>query len=255
MTESMEKIRISAVRYANTYPFIWGMRESGFDKTVTLEMDHPAQCAAKLINRSVGIGLIPVAALPLVGKYNVIGDYCIGADGKVRTVMLLSNCPFAHVKTINLDHRSRSSVNLTKVLAKHMWNREFKWVDTSEKFDFMHIGADEAVVLIGDQCFELAANYDFGIDLAEEWKKYTGLPFVFACWAANRELEPDFVARFNSALKLGVENIPAVAAYFGQAGVINQRELEDYLKNNIDYPLDERKIQGMNMFLDLLSRT
>jgi chorismate dehydratase len=251
----MEKIRISAVKYANTYPFIWGMRESGFDKTVILETDHPAQCAAKLINRSVDIGLVPVAALPLVGNYHVIGDYCIGADGKVRTVMLLSNCPFGHVKTINLDYRSMSSVNLTKVLAKHMWNREFRWVDTSEKFDFMHIGPDEAVVLIGDQCFESASNYDFGIDLAEEWKKYTGLPFVFACWASNRELDRGFIDRFNGALRLGIENIPSVAEFFGQAGVIGQKELEDYLMNNIDYPLDERKNQAMKLFLELLSRT
>jgi chorismate dehydratase len=252
---TMEKIKISAVKYANTYPFLWGMRESGFDKTIILETDHPAQCAAKLISGKVDIGLVPVAALPLVKNYTITGDYCIGADGNVRTVMLLSNCPFAHIKTINLDYRSMSSVNLTKVLARHMWNREFKWVDTSEKFDFMHIGADEAVVLIGDQCFESASNYDFGMDLAGEWKKYTGLPFVFACWASNRKLDKGFVSEFNSALKLGVDNIPAVAAYFSQTGTISQPELEDYLNNNIDFPLDEHKIQGMNMFLELLSRT
>jgi chorismate dehydratase len=251
----MEKIRISAVKYANTYPFIWGMRESGFDKTVILETDHPAQCAAKLISGKVDIGLVPVAALPRVKNYTIAGEYCIGADGKVRTVMLLSNCPFAHIKTINLDYRSMSSVNLTRVLSKHMWNKEFKWVDTSENFDFKHIGADEAVVLIGDQCFESASDYDFGMDLAEEWKKFTGLPFVFACWAANRELEEDFLTRFNSALRLGVENIHSVAEYFGKSGGISREELEEYLKKNIDYPLDDRKKEGMKLFLDLLSRT
>jgi chorismate dehydratase len=199
---AMEKIRISAVKYANTYPFLWGFKESGFDRTVILETDHPVQCAAKLISGKVDIGLVPVAALPQVKQYRVIGDYCIGANGKVRTVMLLSNCPFSHVKTINLDYRSMSSVNLTKVLARHMWHREFRWVNTSEKFDFMHIGADEAVVLIGDQCFESESNYDFGIDLAGEWKKYTGLPFVFACWTANRGLEDNFIKDFNLALSI-----------------------------------------------------
>jgi len=251
----MEKIRISAVKYANTYPFIWGLRESGFDQTVILETDHPAQCALKLISGKADIGLVPVAALPQIRNYQITSDYCIGADGKVRTVMLFSNCSFCDVKTIYLDHHSRSSVSLTRVLAKHMWNREFKWADTSDKFDFMHIGSNEAVVLIGDQCFEMASNYDFGIDLAEEWKKYTGLPFVFACWAANRKLEPEFISGFNSALKLGVENIPAVAAWFGREGIIAQEELQNYLINNIDYPLDDRKKEGMNLFLELLSRT
>jgi len=248
----MKKIRISAVKYANTYPFIWGLRESGFDKTVILETDHPADCASKVIDGRADIGLIPVAAIPFIKNAHITGDYCIGANGKVRTVMLLSNCPFGHIKTINLDYRSMSSVNLTKVLAKHMWYREFRWADTSEKFDFMHIGPDEAVVLIGDQCFESESNYDFGIDLAEEWKKHTGLPFVFACWTSNREMDKEFIREFNNALKSGVENIRKVAHYFRDNGVIREDELLRYLTENIDYIFDNEKKKGMNLFLELL---
>ncbi len=114
----MDKIRISAVKYANTYPFIYGLKESGFEKKVILETDHPADCASKLINNRADIGLIPVASLPLLNEYHIISDYCIGANGDVRTVMLLSNCPFEDVETIYLDYRSRSSVNLTRVLAR-----------------------------------------------------------------------------------------------------------------------------------------
>ena len=63
---SAGKIRISAVRYANTYPFLYGLKETGFDKKAVIETDHPAQCAEKLINDEVDIGLIPVAAIPLL---------------------------------------------------------------------------------------------------------------------------------------------------------------------------------------------
>ena len=136
----MDKIRISAVKYANTYPFIYGLMESGFDKKVILETDHPADCAAKLISGKVDIGLIPVATLPLLKEYHIISDYCIGANGNVRTVMLLSNCPFDEIETIYLDYRSRSSVNLSKVLAKNFWKREFRWMNTSKGFDFRNIG-------------------------------------------------------------------------------------------------------------------
>jgi chorismate dehydratase len=152
--KSMDKIRISAVKYANTYPFIYGLTESGIDKRVVLETDHPADCAEKLINGSVDLGLIPVVVLPLVKGYHIISDYCIGANGNVRTVMLLSNCPFNDIRNIYLDYRSRSSVNLTKVLAKNSWKREFRWTNTSKSFDFLNIGRYDAVVLIGDQCFE-----------------------------------------------------------------------------------------------------
>jgi chorismate dehydratase len=250
----MDKIRISAVKYANTYPFIWGLRESGFDRKVILETDHPAECAAKLINGKADIGLIPVAALPLIKNYNIISDYCIGANGKVRTVMLLSNCIFNKIEAINLDYRSRSSVNLTKVLAKHMWKKEFRWINTNERFDFEHIQKNEAVVLIGDQCFEMENKFKNKLDLAEEWKKQTGLSFVFACWTANRDLNPEFIKDFNIALKSGVDNIPEVARAYGKNFVISEAELRNYLQNNIDYIFDSEKKKGMNLFLELLNQ-
>ncbi|MGD0583891.1 MAG: menaquinone biosynthesis protein [Bacteroidales bacterium] len=250
----MEKIRISAVKYANTYPFIWGLRESGFEKKVIIETDHPAECAAKLISRRADVGLIPVAALPQVKNYKIIGKYCIGANENVRTVMLFSNCPFEEVKAISLDYRSRSSVNLTRVLAKNMWKRDFRWIDTSENYDFVNIRKDEAVVLIGDQCFVSESKFEFRIDLAGEWNRFTGLPFVFAVWAANRKMRKGFIDEFNEALKLGVDNIHKVAVSFSGISVIKEDELETYLRNNIDYNFDEKKVNAMNLFLDLLRR-
>jgi len=248
----MEKIRISAVKYANTYPFIYGLTESGFDKNVTLETDHPADCAAKLIAGKVDIGLIPVATLPLMSEYHIISDFCIGANGNVRTVMLLSNCPFNNIETVFLDYRSRSSVNLTKVLAKNFWNSEFRWMNTSKGFDFRNIGMNEAVVLIGDQCFEYEKSFSYKIDLALEWKNFSGLPFVFACWTSNKKLDRDFIAEFNKALSLGVKNIDAVVQKYGKTGVISGSDLKTYLKENIDYDLNDDKKKAMKLFLELM---
>jgi len=249
----MDKIRISAVKYANTYPFIYGLKESGFEKRVTLETDHPADCASKLINNSVDIGLIPVAVLPLLKEYHIIGDYCIGANGNVRTVMLLSNCPFDDIKNIYLDYRSRSSVNLTKVLAKNSWKREFSWINTTKAFDFVNVGLNDAVVLIGDQCFEFENRFIYKIDLAMEWKKFSGLPFVFACWTANKHIDPAFIKEFNEALSLGVNNIDAVVEMFGNTGTITGQTLKTYLIENIDFKFDDKKKAGLKLFLELMA--
>jgi chorismate dehydratase len=127
----MDKIRISAVKYANTYPFIYGLTESGFDKKIILETDHPADCAAKLIKGNVDIGLIPVASLPKLKEYHIISDYCIGANGNVRTVLLLSNCQFEEIETIYLDYRSRSSVVLSKYLQK-LLEQGIRWMNTQK---------------------------------------------------------------------------------------------------------------------------
>jgi chorismate dehydratase len=249
----MEKIRISAVRYANTYPFIYGLKESGFDRKVILEIDHPADCAAKLKAGKVDIGLIPVGIMPQLKEYYIVSNYCIGANGKVRTVMLLSNYPFNEIKKINLDYRSRTSVNLTKVLAQFKWKKKFEWISTSEQFDFLNIGNNEGVVLIGDQCFESEFKFKYRMDLAEEWNNYTGLPFVFACWVSNRKLDEKFIDEFNKALSFGVKNIEKTAAYFAHNGIISKDELKKYLETNIDFNLDEPKRKGMDLFLNLLS--
>jgi len=250
----MYKIRISAVKYANTFPFIYGLTESGFKEKVVLETDHPADCAAKLISGKVDIGLIPVATLPLLEEYHIISDYCIGAYGRVRTVMLLSNCPFEDIETIWLDYRSRSSIMLTKVLAKNSWKKEYKWNNTSRGFDFINVGLQEAVVLIGDQCFELEKSFRYKIDLALAWKEFSGLPFVFACWTANKELDNKFIEEFNDALRSGVEHIDAVVAKFGKRGNISDRDLKTYLTLNIDFNFDESKKRGLNLFLELMQK-
>jgi chorismate dehydratase len=248
----MDKIRVSAVKYANTYPFIYGLTESGFDKRVILETDHPADCAEKLISGRADIGLIPVAVLPLLKESHIISNYCIGANGNVKTVMLLSNRPVEKIDTIYLDYRSRSSVNLTKVLAKNSWKKDFRWVNTSEGFDFINIDPNEAVVLIGDQCFEFEDRFAIKTDLACEWKNFSGLPFVFACWTSNKKLENSFIQDFSDALRLGVNNIDAVVEKFGETGIITGSVLKKYLTENIDYDFNEEKKRGLKLFLELM---
>ncbi len=249
-----EKIRISAVKYANTYPFMYGLYETGFDKKVIIETDHPSDCAEKLITKKVDIGLVPVAVLPLMKEYHIITGYCLGAYGRVRTVMLLSNCPFAEIKRIHLDYRSRSSVNLARILAKNAWKREFTWNCTSEKSDFLNIPHADAVVMIGDQCFEFEKKFRYGIDLALEWFKFTGLPFTFACWTANRKLDDEFIEEFNSALAAGVNNLPAVIEKYGNSGIIRGDDLKVYLTENMNFILNEDKMKAISLFLELMSR-
>lgn len=248
----MGKIRISAVKYANTYPFIYGLNHSSIRQKAVIETDHPADCALKLIENRADLGLIPVGAIPELRESYVTGSYCIGSNGKVRSVMLLSNNSLDEIKKIYLDYRSRTSVNLVKVLAKRKWKKEFLWLNTSETFDFLNIGDKEGVVLIGDQCFEYENIFREKYDLGEEWSEFTGLPFVFACWVSNSKPDPGFVREFDEALEIGVDNIGKVVEEFGNAGSIKGEELFNYLTYNIDFNFDEAKKRGMNLFLKMM---
>jgi len=243
------KVKISAVRYANTFPFLYGMEATGFGNEADITTDHPSDCAKKLINGSVDIGLVPIASLVQLPDYRIITDFCLGAYGKVKTVMLLANCPFESISTIYLDYRSMSSVTLVKILARNSWKKEFVWKTTTNGFDFLGIREKEAVVLIGDQCFELSPQFKHGIDLAQEWYNFTGLPFAFACWVANKEIDKNFLYSFNEALSFGVDNIVEVVAKYGQTGIIRGEELYSYLTENMDFRLDSDKRKAIDLFL------
>ena len=98
----MKKIKISAVSYLNTVPFVYGLKHSGtgiLDK-IDLSLDIPSICAEKLITGKVDIGLIPVAVISQLSHYKIISNYCIGAIGRVKSVILASNVPLRYTSTI-----------------------------------------------------------------------------------------------------------------------------------------------------------
>lgn len=244
----MTKVKISAVSYTNTLPFIYGLENSDIINHIELTKDIPSVCAQKLLENKVDIGLIPVAVIPKLKHYEILSDYCIGASGKVRSVILASFKPIEEVKTILLDYHSRSSVMLTRILAKHYWNIDVQWTDTNEGFE-NKINTNQAAVIIGDKAMAVEKNFPYVYDLAEEWIKFTGLPFVFAAWVTNKEIGETLKKEFNKALKLGIENIDKTIDYFDLSYLPDYINPKNYFIENIDFKLDDLKKQGMNLFL------
>jgi chorismate dehydratase len=245
-------LKVSAVSYANTLPFIYGLQQSDIINNIELSLDPPAICAQKLIDGIVDISLVPVAVLPLLPQYQVISKYCIGAEGKVRTVALFSNVPLNDIENIYLDYQSRTSVMLVKVLAKEHWGISPKFVKAQQGFENRSIVGNNAAVVIGDRVFALENQYKYKYDLAEEWLKFTGLPFVFACWASVNPIDSDLIAQLDDALALGVNNINKVVAWQNNNPQYASIDLLDYYLNNISYPLDDRKKEGLQLFLTKL---
>jgi len=245
----MEKTRVSVVSYLNSKPFLYGLLHSDVVNMLDITPDIPSKVAAKLAFNLTDIGLIPVAGLEDLDEYYIIGDYCIGAVGKVKTVVLVSDVPINEIETVLMDYQSRSSVLLAKVLARFYWKREFRWENTCNDFQNVSIGGKTAGVVIGDRVFDIEKRFMYIYDLSEEWQKFTGLPFVFAVWAANKEIESSVVTAFNEALKLGVQQIDKtiVAEQSNYPGV----DIAGYFAQNISFELNQQKRAGMKKFLEL----
>ena len=243
----MNKIRISAVSYTNTKPFIYGLKHSGILQKIDLSLDNPTDCAQKLIDDVVDIGLIPVAATLNLKHWEIVSDYCIGAVGAVNSVFIFSNCDIKDVTTLQLDPQSRSSNNLAKVLLKNYWKANHLMI-VNEAADYAQsTDPQTAFVQIGDRTFGKKEQYQYVYDLAEEWQKFTGLPFVFAAWIANKPIPQDFIDEFNQALKYGLDHR---AELLKELPVRKDFDFEDYLMHKLDFELTEGKKKALYLFLE-----
>ena len=240
-------LKISAVSYLNTVPFIYGLKQSKLIDTIDLQLDYPSICADKLINGDVDLALVPVVVIPKLQDLQIISDYCIGANGGVGTVCLYSDVPITEIESIALDYQSRTSVKLLKILLKEYWELNPELKNTEVGFEDSIKGKNAALV-IGDRAFALNTKHKFIYDLSAIWKEMTGLPFVFASWVTNTKLPQGFITTFNKAIEKGLSDIDK-ALILESANYPNCKNPKDYLNNKISYHLDSEKKKAMELFL------
>ena len=241
-------LKISVVSYLNTIPFIYGLEQSGLAKKLDISLDIPSACADKLLTNKVDIGLVPIVVLKQIQNAYIISDFCIGADGAVDTVCLFSDVPINEIESIFLDYQSKTSVELLKILLKEYWKVSPKLLVARGNYE-QQIKGKKAGLIIGDRVFQYQNKFKYVYDLSAIWKAHTGLPFVFACWIANKKIDEDFIKEFNTALSFGLQNtqkaIDSTAAIYNHC-----KNPADYLNNKISYQLDAEKKKGMELFLE-----
>ena len=243
-------VKISAVSYLNTIPFDYGILSHTNPGQFLLELDVPSVCARKLKEGVVDIALVPAGAIPDFNNPIILPEFCIGAVQKVKTVLLLSHEPLEKIKKVYLDFDSRTSVQLAKVLARESWKIEPDWVNLKSG-EAENITGKEAIVAIGDKTFELVKRFPFVYDLAEEWIRYTSLPFVFAVWMTAKTLPSEIIQGLNEALYFGTTHISEAIHYFNDKLPVGVDCLA-YLQENISYQFDENKKAGLELFLSFI---
>ena len=244
----LSKIRVGFVNYLNTRPLIEGFRRLPIKDRVELIEDYPAHLADMLKRDEIDIGLIPVAVLPEIPGYKITGDYCIAAEGGVASVCLFSEAPMHEIKKVLLDYQSRSSVALLKWLMQEYWGLDAELIQATDDNFRKEIKGTTAGLVIGDRALQQRKISTFIYDLSSEWKKLTGLPFVFAVWASKKDFTAEFIRDFNAANAYGLGHLDEIA----EANPFPDFDLKKYYRFHISYQLDERKIAGMNRFLEAI---
>lgn len=243
------KIRVGIVNYLNTKPLIYGLERQPMSDMIELVGAYPSRLAQMLIDNEIDVGLIPVAAIPQLPAAYIIGNYCIGAEGEIASVCLFSEVPMNEIEKVYLDYQSRSSVALLQWLMKEYWGINPQILVAEDESYRNNIKGTTAGLVIGDRALEQRKISTYIYDLGSEWRAITGLPFVFAAWVSTKPLPADFIDAFDTANAMGLQHIDEIVAGIDYTIY----DLKKYYKLHLNYNLDDRKREGMKLFLSYLT--
>lgn len=234
----------------NTKPFIYGLENGPIKEEIDLVVDYPARLVTMLKNGQIDIGLVPVGALPGLGEYHIVSDYCIGTEGEVASVAVFSEVPMEEIENVYLDYQSRTSVLLCKLLFEKHWKRQVNFIEATDESYIQDIKGKTAGLIIGDRALMNRSRFPHIYDLGLGWKEMTGLPFVFAVWVSVVRLDDIFLTKLNQAFTciLDYTTRKRTEDFFGY-------RLENYFRKNISYKITTDKKEAIELFLHYSSFT
>jgi len=231
------------------WDFEHGTAGADFEISYTL----PAACAGELLASRADIGIIPAAAYAQIPDLAVLPGVAIAARRSVRSILLVSKVPVEKIQSVALDTSSMTSVALTKILFARWLGGDRKYVAMAPDLDSMLRDHDAALV-IGDTALKVDRCKYLTVDLAEEWIRFTGKPFVFAFWAIRQAAlggtSIDLPAVFQASRDHGLlpESLSQIAREWGPKLGIRECDVRSYLTENIHYQLDSGCIEGLQLF-------
>jgi chorismate dehydratase len=225
------------------WDFEHGDAGSLFDVSYTI----PSRCASSLADGSVDIGIIP--------DLLILPGVAIASLRAVRSILLVSKVPLERIRAVALDSSSLTSVALLKVLFAKWWGGARKYTAMAPDIHQM-LKEHDAGLLIGDPALRIDHSQYITYDLAEEWIRLTGKPFVFAFWAVRQEAlqhaarDADLAAVFQQSRDHGLapESLNQIACEWASRLHLSEDEIKSYLTENIHYYLDPDCLDGMNLF-------
>jgi len=251
------QLRISAISFLNTAPLMWdfenGDAADRLRQHFEISYTIPSHCAEQLKEGSADIGIIPVAAYTMIPDLVIVPDVAIAPKNKVRSILLVSKVAINKIRSVATDDSSRTSAALVEI-----YLRKFVGLDpgfTRQKPSLKEmLQWHDAALLIGDPALQARTDGYFVYDLAEEWKRWTGRPFVFAFWAVRKAAlegrtgEPNIAQVFQQSRDNGLKHIPGIAAAWSAKLGLSSRLISEYLTHNVDYSLDPENVEGLRLF-------
>ena len=238
------------MNFLNTTPLVWGMLHGPQRGQFDLDFRIPSACADQMASGQADIGIVPSFELTRQ-ELEVIPGAGIACHGPVRSILLVSRKPAGQIRTLAVDTSSRTSVQLARVILERRYGAEYTAIPHGPDLDAMLRVADAALI-IGDPALRLdPAQLPYEVhDLGGEWVEMTGLPMVFAVWAARKGVVTDGVVEaFRDSCRYGLERMDEIVGAESARLGFGSDLVRDYLSRHIVHQLGPREYQGMDLFL------
>lgn len=245
------KLRVVAADFLNSLPLtieVAGDDYFDFDYVV------PSEGARRLVEEEADIALLPVAALAEIGGLEVVPGPCIGANGRVDSVVIVSEVPLDKIERLYVDAASRTSVILARIFLESVGKGSIPFVRLNAGEILDKIGEGDGGLLIADVAFQHSRRFKYRHDLGDAWKRLTGEPFVFAVWAAAPGvLNDEIVERLNRRFWDGLARKHQIIEEWSAAHGMPAADVADYLDERIQYNLNRPAWNGMQEFFRIAS--
>lgn len=243
------RVKVGAVSFLNTKPLIHTLSSEG----IQLYFDVPSRLAEML-----EAGLLDVAIIPIIEYfrasdqgYKIIPNISIASHGAVRSIQLFSRLLIPDIRMVALDTSSRTSRALVEILLAEKYDCFPDFTSCSPSLDPESVNAD-ALLLIGDAALRNLGALDLALDLGAEWREWTGLPFVYACWVARDDVALGTIPQMlMDAKESGIAQIPEIARIESKKLGLPASLCLDYLTRNICFDLGDSEIAGLKRFYEL----
>ena len=248
-------LRIGAVSYLNTKPLIWGLEHDAPDPGIELSLDVPAVLARRMAAGELDVALLPVIELGRIAAAELVPGLGITTHGAARSVLLVARRAPAELRSVALDGESRTSNALAQVLLAEVWGArprcEIGPLDLAAA-----LAAHDAAVRIGDKAlFEPLPAGASAHDLGLAWTQATGLPFVFAVWAARPGVVDQRLIRLlHESRRRGAAEIERIAEAFVWNGRRDPALVRRYLVEHIHYRLGPAELAALRRFFGSAAR-
>ncbi len=233
------------VAYLNTKPLIQQIETFAEQQNCELVFSYPSRLTHLFQQQQIDVALLPVAHLHQQKHLSVVSDYCIGCNGKVASVGLITNEPLNKIHSIFFDPESTTSNRLLQILCEQHWHISPLFLHDAV-VDYNNLSQGSAALVIGDKAFEYKPHYNYYYDLGTAWKEMTNLPFVFATWIASKKLPELFIEEFNLLQQNNLSNLDALIKQLDY----KHYNLNTYFTKNISYTFDEEKKKALALFLN-----